>query len=164
MLPSLERLLHLFLTTYLPDDILTKTDRASMFNSLEVRAPFLDRAFAEYAISLPAGLKLLGRRRKHILKRVASRYLPADIINRKKHGFAVPIGLYMRGIFRERCRDVLLSRDNPVAAWFERPTIEAMLAAHLSGRQDFGKKLWSLYVLFAVAARGRRPAIPAQAA
>ena len=69
-------LLHLFLVTYLPDDILTKTDRASMFNSLEVRAPFLDRRFAEYACALPTGLKLRGGTRKYILKRLARRYLP----------------------------------------------------------------------------------------
>jgi asparagine synthase (glutamine-hydrolysing) len=164
-LPGLERLLHLFLTTYLPEDILTKTDRASMFNSLEVRAPFLDRGFAEYAYALPTGLKLRGgRHRKYILKKVASRYLPDAIINRKKHGFAVPIGHYLRTLFRERCQDVLLSRSNPAAAWFERSAVEALLDLHMSGRQDLGKKLWSLYVLFAVAARPRQTALSAHAA
>jgi asparagine synthase (glutamine-hydrolysing) len=162
-LPNMQRLLHLFLTTYLPDDILTKTDRASMFNSLEVRAPFLDRAFAEYAAALPTALKLRGGNRKYILKQLARRYLPDEIVTRKKHGFAVPIGRYIRTLFRERCCDVLLSRANPVAPWFDRAAIEAMLDAHLSGRQDLGKKLWSLYVLFAVAARQIRPAIAAAA-
>jgi asparagine synthase (glutamine-hydrolysing) len=162
-LPNVQRLLHLFLTTYLPDDILTKTDRASMFNSLEVRAPFLDRAFAEYAAALPTTLKLRGGNRKYILKQLARRYLPEEIVTRKKHGFAVPIGRYIRTLFRERCRDVLLSRCNPVAPWFDRAAIEAMLDAHLSGRQELGKKLWSLYVLFAVAARQVSPAIAAAA-
>jgi asparagine synthase (glutamine-hydrolysing) len=163
-LPNVDRLLWLFLTTYLPDDILTKTDRASMFNSLEVRAPFLDRAFAEYAASLPTALKLRGGSRKYILKQIAHRYLPSEIVTRKKHGFAVPIGRYIRTLFRERCRDVLLSRDNPVAGWFHRSEIEAMLDAHLSGRQKFGKRLWSLYVLFAVAARQGKPALAARVA
>ncbi len=162
-LPNVQRLLFLFLTTYLPDDILTKTDRASMFNSLEVRSPFLDRAFAEYAAALPTSLKLRGGSRKYILKQLARRYLPDEIVTRKKHGFAVPIGRYIRTLFRERCRDVLLSRDNPVAAWFHRSEIETMLDAHLSGRQELGKKLWSLYMLFAVAARQVRPAIAAAA-
>src|SRR5215469_5077032 len=151
-LSAVDQLLHLFLITYLPDDILTKTDRAAMFNGLEVRAPFLDRRFAEYALSLPTGMKLRGGTRKYILKRLARRYLPLEIVDRKKHGFAVPIGAMIRTLLRERCRDVLLSRANPVAEWFERPIIEALLDEHLAGRYDHGKQLWALYILFAVAA------------
>ena len=157
-LSAVDLLLHLFLGTYLPDDILTKTDRAAMFNSLEVRAPFLDRRFAEYACALPTGLKLRGGTRKYILKRLARRYLPPKIVDRKKHGFAVPIGALIRTLFRERCRDVLLSAENPVADWFERAALEGLLDEHLAGERDHGKKLWALYILFAVAAR--RPARP----
>ena len=155
-LSPLERLMHLFLVTYLPDDILAKTDRASMFNSLEVRTPFLDRRFAEYACSLPMSLKLRGRTRKYILKQIARRYLPPAIVERKKHGFAIPIGGLIRTLFRERCHDVLLSRANPVADWFERGAIERFLDEHQSGRCDHGKKLWALFMLFTVAAS--RPA------
>jgi asparagine synthase (glutamine-hydrolysing) len=151
-LSAVDQLLHLFLVTYLPDDILTKTDRAAMFNGLEVRAPFLDRRFAEYACALPTALKLRGGTRKYILKRVARRYLPPEIVDRKKHGFAVPIGAMIRTLLRERCRDVLLSRANPVAEWFERRVIEALLDEHLAGKYDHGKQLWALYILFAVAA------------
>ena len=150
-LSATDLLLYLFLVTYLPNDILTKTDRASMFNSLEVRSPFLDRDLAEYASALPTHLKLQGAKRKIILKRVATRYLPEAIVNRKKHGFAVPIGGLIRTLFWERCADVLLSRSNPVAGWFERSAIERMLAEHRAGRRDNGKKLWALYVLFRVA-------------
>jgi asparagine synthase (glutamine-hydrolysing) len=149
----------LFLNTYLPEDILTKTDRASMFNSLEVRAPFLDRSFAEYACALPSDFKLRGRTRKYILKQLALRYLPQAIVHRKKHGFAVPIGSLIRGMFWERCRDVLLSRDNPVADWFERTVIERLLREHKAGEYDHGKKLWALYVLFCVIALQHRPAL-----
>src|SRR5207253_10719851 len=117
-------LISLFLATYLPEDILTKTDRASMFNSLEVRTPFLERAFAEYVCALPTSLKLRGRTRKYILKQLALRYLPEPIVHRKKHGFAVPIGRLIRGPVWERCRDVLLSRENLIADWFQRATIE----------------------------------------
>jgi asparagine synthase (glutamine-hydrolysing) len=152
-LAPVDLLLHLLLVTYLPEDILAKTDRASMFNSLEVRAPFLDRRFAEYALSLPTKLKLHGHTKKYILKRLASRYLPPAIVARKKHGFAVPIGALIRTLFRERCRDVLLSRANPVADWFERAAIEALIDEHQSGRHDHGKKLWALYILFCVAGR-----------
>ena len=150
-LSAVDQLLHLFLVAYLPDDILTKTDRASMFNSLEVRAPFLDREVAEFAIALPACLKIRGMTRKIILKRVAERYLPSSIVNRRKHGFAVPIGRLMRTLFRERCADVLLSRDNPVAEWFDRARIESLLRDHNAGRRDHGKKLWALYILFRLA-------------
>ena len=156
-LRPVDRLLYLFLVTYLPDDILTKTDRASMFNSLEVRAPFLDRDFAEYACALPTRLKLRRQTRKYLLKRLARRYLPGPIVDRKKHGFAVPIGGLIRTLFRERCCDLLLSRANPVADWFERSAIEALLDEHLSGRRDHGKKLWALFVLFAVAGRRAAP-------
>jgi asparagine synthase (glutamine-hydrolysing) len=154
-LTDIERLAYQFLTTYLPEDILTKTDRASMFNSLEVRAPFLSRALAEYSGSLPTRLKLRRGVKKYILKRLACRYLPQPIAYRKKHGFAVPIGRLMRTVLWSRCRDMLMSTSNPVAAWFRRTAIEALLAEHASGRFDHGKKLWAIYVLFAVAARQR---------
>jgi asparagine synthase (glutamine-hydrolysing) len=153
---GVERLSYQFLTTYLPEDILTKTDRASMFNSLEVRAPFLGRDLAEYACGLPVRLKFRRGIKKYILKQVACRYLPEHIIFRKKHGFAVPIGRLIKTLFRSRCQDVLMSRDNPVAGWFERTAIESLFAEHISGRADHGKKLWALYILFAVAGRRRR--------
>jgi len=79
MSAPIERLAYQFLTTYLSDDILSKTDRASMFNSLEVRAPFISRAVAEYACRLPTRLKLRGREKKYILKRLACRHLPERI-------------------------------------------------------------------------------------
>jgi asparagine synthase (glutamine-hydrolysing) len=149
---GLDRLLHQFLLTYLPDDILMKTDRAAMFNSLEVRAPFLHRPLAAYAAALPVTLKHRRGVSKHILKQVARRYLPDAIIDRRKHGFAVPIGPLLRGIFRDRVRDTLLSRDNPVSHWFDRQQIETLLSAHLSGRRDHGKPLWALFMLFNTAA------------
>src|SRR5438445_11472611 len=91
-LSAVNGLLRLFLLTYLSEDILTKTDRASMFNSLEVRTPFLDREVAEYACALPPSLKLRGRTRKYILKEVDRRYLPSSIVDRKNHLFAMPLG------------------------------------------------------------------------
>lgn len=160
-LSAVDMLLYLFLVTYLPDDILTKTDRASMFNSLEVRSPFLDRDLVEYVSALPTHFKLDGSKRKVILKRLAARYLPEAIVNRKKHGFAVPIGALIRTLFWERCVDLLLSRTNPVAEWFERSAIETLLSEHRTGRRDHGKKLWALYVLFRVASpRCASPAAP----
>jgi asparagine synthase (glutamine-hydrolysing) len=82
---------------------------------------------------------LRGGTRKYILKRLARRYLPPAIVDRKKHGFAGPIGALIRTLFRERCRDVLLSPANPVADWFDRDALEALLDEHLAGRRDHGK-------------------------
>src|SRR5207302_1424835 len=78
------------------------------------------------------------------------------IVKRIKHVFAIPIGGLIRTLFRERCYDVLLSRANPVADWFERGAIERFLDEHQTGRCDHGKKLWALFMLFTVAAS--RPA------
>jgi asparagine synthase (glutamine-hydrolysing) len=158
---DLDRLMHQFLVTYLPDDILMKTDRAAMYNSLEVRAPFLDHSFASYVCALPASLKLRGRQRKYVLKQLARRYLPIKIIYRKKHGFAVPIGYLLRTLLRERCCDILSSRQNPVASWFDHATLDRMLDQHMTGQQDHGKRLWSLLVLFMVAGRSRSDSTPA---
>ena len=158
---DIQQLLHQFLLTYLPDDILMKTDRAAMFNSLEVRAPYLHRPLAEFVSALPHSLKLHSGGGKHILKLLARRYLPATLIERKKHGFAVPIGHLLRTLFHERATDTLLSRTNPAAPWFNRGTIETMLAAHHAGRQDHGKRLWALTILFTVAARRQPPPSPA---
>jgi asparagine synthase (glutamine-hydrolysing) len=91
-LSRVDRLAYQFLTIYLPENILTKADRASMFNSLEMRSPFLSRALADYSCALPTGLKLRHGVQKYILKRLAGRYLPERLVYRKKHGFAVPIG------------------------------------------------------------------------
>jgi asparagine synthase (glutamine-hydrolysing) len=161
-----DRLLRLFMATYLPEDILTKTDRASMFNSLEVRSPFLDRSVAEFALGLPTDMKIRGRQRKRLLKQVALRYLPAEIVHRPKHGFAVPIGALLRGQFREPVEDVLMSRSHPIAGWFERPAIEHLLAEHMARRANHGKQLWALHTLFQVMGRAGtlRPARPAEVA
>ena len=155
---GLDRLLHQFLVTYLPGDILTKTDRAAMFNGLEVRSPYLDRSFASYACSLPSHMKLRGRVRKHALKKLARRYLPSNIVDRPKHGFAVPIGDLLRGSIRQRCEDVLMSRQNSVAPWFDRARIETMLREHTDRTREHGKRLWALYILFTVSGRNALPA------
>jgi asparagine synthase (glutamine-hydrolysing) len=149
----LPRLLQLFLQTYLAEDILVKTDRAAMMNGLEVRSPFLARAFAEFAIGLPGHWKLRGLRGKYLLKKLAARLVPPDTVYRTKHGFALPLADLLRTLFFETVRGRLLDRGNPVAAWFNAPVIETLLGEHRSGRRDHAKKLWTLYILFCVAAR-----------
>jgi len=156
---GVEMLLNVFLASYLAEDILVKSDRASMWNSLELRAPFLDRHFAEFAMALPLHLKLRHGSGKYLLKKLASRYIPARLVHRKKHGFALPLAGLLRDGFCEQVCDTLLG-TNPVAEWFERRSIEKLLNEHLLGRRDNSKKLWSLFILFCVAANGRAASPP----
>jgi asparagine synthase (glutamine-hydrolysing) len=140
---------------YLPGDILFKVDRASMYNSLEVRAPFLDHALAEAAFALPSRLKFRGGATKYLLKRLAERHLPAELVHRPKHGFAVPVASLLRGTLRARIAETILDAGNPLASWFRRPALEVMLRDHESGRRDHRKRLWTLYCLFRFAAFAR---------
>lgn len=158
-----DRLQRLFSAFYLPDDILTKVDRASMYNSLEVRAPYLSEDIAAFAFAMPERWRVNGYTTKYLLRRLAARYLPEDVVARRKHGFAIPVSGLMRGPLRERVGDVLLDGANPIADLFDRAEIERMLSAHMNRREDHRKRLWSLYCLFRFAA-GTRKSGMAQAA
>jgi len=143
-------LIHLFISTYLPEDILLKVDRAAMYVSLEVRAPFLGRAFAEYAMSLPSRDKINGLSTKYLFRKLALRHIPREIVERRKHGFALPLSRLLRGVLKEPVADILMDRGSPLNAWFYRDEIERIWTAHQSGI-DQRKKVWSLFTL-AVAA------------
>ncbi|MDH3703835.1 MAG: asparagine synthase (glutamine-hydrolyzing) [Alphaproteobacteria bacterium] len=151
----LDELQFLFSRIYLPDGILTKVDRASMYNSLEVRAPFLAPAVAECALGLPPEWRLNGSKTKYLLRKLALRYLPPDIVTRRKHGFGLPVASMLRGALRERVHDVLLDATNPLAGCFVRREVEALLAQHMAGSADHRKRLWSLYCLYRFAAGAR---------
>jgi asparagine synthase (glutamine-hydrolysing) len=148
---STAELIRLFATTYLPEDILLKVDRASMYVSLEVRAPFLGRAFAEYAMSLPSRDKIRGLSTKYLFRKLALRHIPRDIVERKKHGFAPPLSRLLRGCLREPVGAALLDPGSPLMDWFDRREIERLWAAHQAGA-DHRKKIWTLFTL-ATAAR-----------
>ena len=92
------------LETYLPEDVLTKVDRMSMAHSIESRVPLLDNEVIAFASTLPASMKIQNGRRKHILKEVAATLLPKAILDRRKQGFGVPLGVWFRGNLRERQR------------------------------------------------------------
>ncbi|HVI07515.1 MAG TPA: asparagine synthase (glutamine-hydrolyzing), partial [Candidatus Binatia bacterium] len=103
----LSKIFYLDLKTYLVDDILTKVDRASMANSLEVRVPLLDHKVVEFAYSLPLEMKLRGDQRKYLLKKVLAQYLPEDHLNLQKKGFRVPMTPWMRGGLQQWTNDIL---------------------------------------------------------
>jgi asparagine synthase (glutamine-hydrolysing) len=148
---STAELIRLFASTYLPEDILLKVDRASMYVSLEARAPYLGRAFAEYAMTLPSRDKLRGLSTKHLFRKLALRHIPREIVERKKHGFAAPLSRLLRGALREPVGAALLDRGSPLSQWFDRGEIERLWSAHQAGR-DQRKKIWTLFTL-ATAAR-----------
>lgn len=144
---STAELLHLFATTYLPENILHKVDRGSMYASLEVRARYLGRAFAEYAMSLPSADKIRGFSRKRLLKKLALRHVPREIVARPKHGFAVPLARLLRGPLRERVGDVILAANGPLSHWFRHERIERLWSDHQKSRKDHRKKIWTLFTL-----------------
>jgi len=144
------RLVFQFISSYLPDDILTKVDRASMYNSLEVRSPFLSKPVAEYALNLPSNMKIKNGCRKYILKRVAEKYLSKDIVNRKKHGFALPVSDLIKTKLKDRFEDVLFDANNPAAKLFNHSEVKRLWNEHQQNKVDHRKKLWSLYTLYKV--------------
>ena len=131
----------------LPDDMLTKVDRMSMFHSLEVRVPFLDRAVVETALNVPVALKLRGRETKWILREAFRDLLPPDIFTRPKHGFDVPIGEWFRGPLRAQIEDVIEPSRVEARGLFRHQTLRRLLDAHLSYRRDFSNQLWQLLTL-----------------
>ena len=133
--------------TYLPEDILTKVDRASMAVSLESRVPLLDHVLMEYAATIPSAMKLRDGQGKHILMRAMASSLPGDILTRRKMGFGVPLGDWFRGELRELVRDVLLSRVARERGMFRPAAITRLLDAHDAGRRDYSARLWALVCL-----------------
>ena len=130
--------------TYLPGDILTKVDRASMAHSLEVRTPFLDYEFVEWASSLPASVKLKGGEGKHVLKEALRPLLPEEVLFRKKMGFAVPLDVWFRGSLKEHILDVVRGPRLAECGIFEPAMLKRLVADHQSGRRDYSAPLWSL--------------------
>ena len=98
--------------SYLTDDILVKVDRASMFYSLETRAPFLDHRLIEVASRIPSNLKVKNNYGKHILKKLLYKYVPKKIVDRPKAGFAVPINDWLRGPLKMWAYDLINSKDS----------------------------------------------------
>jgi asparagine synthase (glutamine-hydrolysing) len=147
----LARALYLDLKTWLADDGLVKVDRMSMAHSLEVRCPLLDHRIIEFAARLPARLKLAstaaGTATKVLLRRVAARRLPADILARPKRGFAPPVSRWLREDLRDLSRDLLLAPDAFGRDLFERREVARLLDDHASRRLEAGWALWTLLML-----------------
>jgi len=143
-----EKLQHIDLRIFLPDDILTKIDIASMAHGLEVRSPLLDHRLAEYVLSLPFSYKHEIFRRKRVLKSVGRRFFSADFLNRKKQGFRLPIGDWFRTSLKKSLTEAL--RTAPIFAdggVFSPAVIAQLLAEHETGKVNHADRLWSLWFL-----------------
>src|SRR5579864_2212112 len=136
----LSKIFYLDLKTYLVDDILTKVDRASMANSLEVRVPLLDHKVVEFAYSLPLAMKLRDGQGKYLLRRTMSRLLPREILYTKKKGFRIPIVPWMRGQLRPWAENILL-RDATAAGYLDRAGVGQIWQWFQQGREHLGDVL-----------------------
>ncbi len=135
------------LVTYLPCDLNTKVDIASMAHSLECRQPFLDHRLVEFAAGIPAGLKFKQGHGKQILKKTFQDLLPDDIWNRPKRGFGVPLDTWFRKELRQRTYDSLLSPGAECHRWIRSSQIERLLQEHCAEKRDHSSRLWSLLIL-----------------
>ncbi len=135
------------LLAYLPCDLCTKVDIASMAHSLEVRQPMLDHRVVEFAMSLPVGLKFRGRRGKLILRDAFGSLIPDSIFTRRKMGFGIPIGAWFRGELKPMVHDTLLGDDARIAPYFRRDTVARLVDQHERLESNHGYRLWLLLIL-----------------
>jgi len=143
----LNRMLHFETRAYLPDDLLVKVDRMSMAHSLEVRVPLLDHRLVEFAAAMPPTFKLRGWTTKYIFKKLMARYLPREVVYKKKQGFVPPMREWFRDELKEMARDVLLSTDARSRGFFVPTQVERLLDEHQSGAREFHYQIWVLLVL-----------------
>jgi asparagine synthase (glutamine-hydrolysing) len=141
----LDQALYMDVKTWLVDDILVKVDRATMAHSLEARVPFLDHRLVEFAASLPVSLKLMGMRKKYVLKKSQEGRLRKEIIYRSKEGFNAPIAHWIGSSLRGYVDDLM--RSEKTKAFFNRSYVERLLAEHDRGNADNGLKLYGILCL-----------------
>jgi asparagine synthase (glutamine-hydrolysing) len=140
----LSRLLAANFHSYLHDDLLVKTDRMTMANSLEARSPFLDRELVEYVSGLPDEDKLSGTTTKAILREAFADMLPAAVMSAPKKGFGVPLEAWFRGELRDLCRDTLLAPSAKLRAFVSQPYVKQLIDDHVAGRANHGHRLWTV--------------------
>ena len=141
------RLLDVDVNTYLPGDLLVKMDIASMAHSLEVRSPLLDHEFVELCAGIPGAWKLAGGTTKKLFKDALRPWLPADVLDRPKQGFAVPLDTWFRGPLRRLPEDVLLDPATIARGLFRPEYVRGLIDDHVSGARDNSGRIWALLQL-----------------
>lgn len=142
--PDALRMMYCDATSYLPDDILCKVDRASMAVSLETRVPFLDHRVAEVAARIPLSMKIGNGRGKLIVRRLLDRYVPASLVDRPKAGFAVPVGEWIKGPLRDWAESLLDPTLLRQDGWFDPDVVTQRWQDHLSGQRNSTAAIWSI--------------------
>lgn len=143
-LNDIQRMMLLDFSSYLPDDVLVKVDRASMFSSLETRAPLLDHRLIEFAWTLPQGYKINESGTKQVLRAILDKYVPRELIDRPKKGFGVPIDHWLRGPLRSWCEE-LLNEDRLKREGYLNPLpVKKKWKEHLSGIRNWEHDLWDV--------------------
>jgi asparagine synthase (glutamine-hydrolysing) len=141
---ELARLQDVDLGLYLVDDLLVKTDRASMAHSLEARVPYLDTVVTNLALALPTRHKVRGLSKKVLLRKAAAPLLPRKIVHGKKRGFSIPAAAWLRGELEPFARETLARETLQRQGFFRPEVVERMLEEHVSGREDCSRQLWGL--------------------
>ena len=143
----LDRILNVDVLSYLPENLMVKTDIAGMASALEVRSPLMDHRIMEFAAALPAELKIKDNVLKYFLKTAAKEMLPAEIINRQKQGFGLPLSNWIREDLKEMTRDLLLDRSSLERGFFKKQGVHKLLDEHMSGQRDHCYRIWNLLCL-----------------
>lgn len=141
---SLDDVFSYGISTFLPDDLLVKTDRATMAHGLEMRSPFLGRELMEFSASLPAAWKVRLLGTKLILKDALNGIVPPAVLGARKRGFEIPVDAWFRGKWHAWAREILLDARTARRGYFEREKIAALLDGHLSGTRRHGQRIWLL--------------------
>lgn len=134
------------LKTYLPGDILMLTDRMTMAHSLEGRVPFCDHLLVEHAMRMPSRLKIKDGVTKSILRKISEKYLPASILHREKHGFAVPVDTWFRGALKPVLNTIFSKNNLRKTGFFRHDAVQELMQHHFSGREDLSQHLFALLV------------------
>ncbi|MEO1731705.1 MAG: XrtA/PEP-CTERM system amidotransferase [Pseudomonadota bacterium] len=135
------------LTFWMPGDILTKVDRASMAVSLEAREPLLDHRLVEFAATLPDAMRVNGSTGKYLLKRSMEAHLPRDILYRSKQGFVTPIADWFRGPLASEARAIASNGQLAQSGWFDNQAVTNLAEDHISSRSDNSRVLWQMLML-----------------
>jgi asparagine synthase (glutamine-hydrolysing) len=143
----LEQIVFLDTITYLPDDILVKVDRATMANSLEGRIPFLDHTLVERVWQMPTRIRMRGDTGKWVLRQILSKYVPSELFDRPKVGFALPLDSWLRGGLRDWAEHLLDPRRLRDEGYLDADLVQSTWKAHLEGRLNLQHRLWNVLVL-----------------
>jgi asparagine synthase (glutamine-hydrolysing) len=143
----LDRMQFLDLVTYLPDDILTKVDRASMAVGLEARVPLIDHRVVEFAWRLPQSFKVRNGTSKWLLRQVLYRHVPPRLVERPKMGFGVPIGEWLRGPLRSWANALLAEQRLREGGLVDAARVRQCWQEHIDGRRNWQYQLWSVLML-----------------